>query len=82
MKRTIIKSLEIIAYIVFVLVVLGAAVSGAGAGGFFGFIFGLIFGLVFAILLLGTLFLLMDIADNTRRAADLLEGRSSGESQD
>jgi uncharacterized membrane protein required for colicin V production len=73
MKRFVIKSLELIATVAMVLIVLGAAISGAIGGGFWGFVGGLIFGGITAIVLLGTLFLLMEIADNTRRTADLLE---------
>lgn len=76
MKQTIIKSLEIIAYVIFVIIILSAAISGAGAGGFFGFLGGLIGGGVFAVVFLGTLFLLMDIADNTRKTVELLERQS------
>lgn len=79
MKQTIIKSLEIVAYVIFVIIVLASAISGASAGGFGGFLGGLIMGGVFAVVFLGTLFLLMDIADNTRRTAELLEKQSNGE---
>ena len=73
MKRIIIKSLELIATILMALIVLGAAIGGAASGGFIGFLGGLIAGAITAIVLLGALFLLMDIADNTRRTAELLE---------
>ncbi|GAB4150563.1 MAG: hypothetical protein Tsb0016_22290 [Sphingomonadales bacterium] len=73
MKRIIIKSLELIATILMALIVLGAAIGGAASGGFVGFLGGLIGGAITAIVLLGALFLLMDIADNTRRTAELLE---------
>ncbi len=73
MKRIIIKSLELIATILMALIVLGAAIGGAASGGFIGFLGGLIGGAITAIVLLGALFLLMDIADNTRRTAELLE---------
>ncbi len=73
MKKAIIKSLEVISLVIMVIIVLGAAISGGTAGGFWGFIGGLVGGSIVAVILMGTLFLLMDIADNTRRTADLLE---------
>ena len=77
MKRLIVKSLELIAWVMMVVFVLGAAVTGAGAGGFFGFLGGLLVGTVIGVLILGTLFLVMDIADNTRRVVELLEQQNS-----
>ena len=47
-------------------------------GGFLGFIGGLIAGTVMSIVIFGALFVLMDIADNTRRMAELLEQQKSG----
>ena len=79
MKRLIVKSLEMIAWVMMVVFVLGAAVTGAGAGGFFGFLGGLLVGAVIGVLILGTLFLVMDIADNTRRITELLEQQNSSQ---
>lgn len=78
MKKAIVKSLEIISLVIMAIIILGAAVSGGSAGGFWGFIGGLIGGGIVAVILMGTLFLLMDIADNTRRTVELLENRSKG----
>lgn len=73
MKRAIVKSLEIISLVIMAIIILGAAISGGSAGGFWGFIGGLVGGGIVAVILMGTLFLLMDIADNTRRTVELLE---------
>jgi len=75
MRQMIINSLETIAYIAIVLVILGSAISGAGTGGFWGFIVGLIGGAIFSIVAFGALFLLIDIADNMRRTARALEAK-------
>lgn len=79
MKRMIVKSLEMIAWLMMFVFVLGAAVTGAGAGGFWGFLGGLLVGAVIGVLILGTLFLVMDIADNTRRVVELLEQQDSSQ---
>lgn len=73
MRRIITKSLEFLSYIVMVIMILGAASGGANQAGFLGFIGGLIAGSVMAIVIFGALFVLMDIADNTRRMAEMLE---------
>ena len=73
MRSIITKSLEVISYIGIVVIILGGAISGSQAGGAMGFISGLIGGFVFSVVVFGALFLLMDIADNTRRAADAQE---------
>ncbi len=75
-NKTIIKSLEIVAYILFVFIVLGAAFAGGASSGFGGFLLGLIGGFIVAITILGVLFLLIDIADNSRRTAELLAAQS------
>jgi len=77
MKHMIIKSFEMIVMIFMALFVLGSAIAGAGSGGFFGFLGGIIGGALVAVLVLGTVFLLMDIADNTRRIAELLERQNT-----
>ena len=71
MRRFITKSL-------IALIVLGAAIGGANSGGFFGFVGGLIGGTIMSIVIFGALFVLMDISDNTRRTADLLERQNQG----
>lgn len=78
MRRFITKSLEVLSFVVIALIVLGAAIGGAKSGGFFGFIGGLIGGTVTSIVIFGALFVLMDISDNTRRMAELLEQQNQG----
>ena len=71
MRRFITRSLEVFSYAAIVLIVLSSTVSGAapGAGGA---VVGMVVGLVVSVVAFGALFLLMDVADNTRRAADAL----------
>ena len=73
MRSFISSSLEIILQIVFVLMLLAGLFSGYQTGGFFGAILGLISSFVFGVVLLGAVFVLLDIRDNTRRAADAAE---------
>lgn len=73
MRRAITKSLEFLSYIVMALIVLGSAIGGGSEAGFMGFLGGLIIGVIMSIVIFGALFVLMDIADNTRRTAELLE---------
>ncbi len=73
MRRFITKSLEVLSFVVIALIVLGSSIGGANSGGFVGFIVGFIGGAVMSIVIFGALFVLMDIADNTRRMAELLE---------
>lgn len=71
MRKLIVKSLETIAYLAILIIILGSGAAGAAAmNGVFGFMIGAIAGAVFAVVLFGALFLLIDIADNTRRMAD------------
>jgi len=77
MRRLILRSLETVAYGAIVLVVLGFGAAGAAAmGGFFGFLVGCLGGAILSIVLFGVLFLLLDIADNTRRTAELLQSKT------
>lgn len=69
MKKIITKSLELFCQIAIVIIILATTIGGANAGGFGGAIVGLVTGSVFSVLLFGALFLLMDIADNTRKTA-------------
>ena len=70
MRTLIVKSLEAIAYVAIILVVLGLGAAGAATmGGFTGFIVGALAGAVLSVAIFGALFLLIDIADNTRRTA-------------
>ncbi len=78
MRRFITKSLEVLSFVVIGLIVLGAAIGGANTGGFFGFVGGLIGGTIMSIVIFGALFVLMDISDNTRRMAELLEQKDRG----
>jgi len=73
MRRFITKSLEVLSFVVMAFIVLGAAVSGANAGGFLGLLGGLVGGGVASVVIFGALFVLMDIADNTRRMAEHME---------
>lgn len=75
MRHLIVKSLETLAYVGIALVVLAWAIAGANAFGFLGFIGGVIAGAIISIIIFGALFLLIDIADNTRRMAEHLENR-------
>jgi len=73
MRRAITKSLEFLSYIVMAFIILGSAIGGGNQAGFLGFIGGLIVGVIMSIVIFGALFVLMDIADNSRRTAELLE---------
>ena len=75
MRQLITKSLELICQIAIVVMLLGGLVSGWQYGGFFGAIGGLIFSFIFAVVFFGALFILLDIADYTRRTAEALEKR-------
>ena len=82
MKLFVIKALEVVSVIGFFLFIIAAAAAGyqsavqeyvnpvIGAG------IGLLFGFVAAVITFGMIFLVMDIADNARRARELLEQRS------
>lgn len=78
MRLIITKSLEMLSYVVMALIVLGAAFGGAAQGGVLGFLGGLVMGAIMSIVIFGALFVLMDIADNTRRTVELLEQRGQG----
>ena len=78
MRLIITKSLEMLSYVVMVFIVLGAAIGGAGQGGILGFLGGLVMGAIMSIVIFGALFVLMDIADNTRRTVELMEQRHDG----
>lgn len=78
MRKLISKSLEVLSLVIMALIVLGAAIGGATSGGFFGFIGGVIVGSIMAIVIFGALFVLMDIADNTRRMAEHMSGQDQG----
>ena len=75
MRRFITGSLEVFSYVAIVLIVLSFMASGAEYG-LVGIVFGMAGGLAVSVVLFGALFLLMDVADNTRRAADALANLS------
>jgi len=77
MRKFITGSLELFCHIAIFLIIVVMFVSGFAQGSIVGGLFGLIAGFVFSGLAFGGLFLLMDIADNTKRTVELLEKRSS-----
>ena len=77
MRRFITRSLEIFSNIAIALIIMSSTASGATQG-VVGAIVGFVAGLVVSVIAFGALFLLMDIADNTRRAADALVKPRSG----
>ena len=83
MKLFVIKSLEVVSIIGFFLFIIASAAAGyqSAVQNFFnpviGGAMGLLLGFVAAVVTFGLIFLVMDIADNTRRARELLEQRGS-----
>jgi len=77
MRHFITRSLELFCNIAIVLIVVASVLSGANTGGIGGALAGLLSGVVISVILFGALFLLMDIADNTRRTAELLINREA-----
>jgi TRAP-type C4-dicarboxylate transport system permease small subunit len=82
MKRFIVKCVEIVSYIGFFAFIIAGASGGyqrvsdlGGAKPVWGIVLGAILGFVLAVIVFGVLFLLLDIADNTRRTRELLERR-------
>ena len=80
MKRFIVRCVEVFSYLGFFAFVIGGASGGyqrvedlGGIKPVFGALLGAIIGFVLAIIVFGMLFLLLDIADNTRRTRELLE---------
>lgn len=73
MRKLITKSLELFSYLVIFFLIAAAGMSGASQNGFGGFLVGIIGGVIMSIVIFGALFILMDIADNTRRTVELLE---------
>src|SRR5262245_27722205 len=79
MKRFIVRCVEIISYIGFFLVIIASASGGyqrvsdlSGTQPLWGAVLGAMLGFVVAVIVFGGLFLLLDIADNTRRTRELL----------
>jgi len=84
MKRFIVRCVEIVSYIgFFAFIIAGASggyqraidIGGGGVQPVWGMVIGGILGFVLAVIVFGVLFLLLDIADNTRRTRELLERR-------
>jgi TRAP-type C4-dicarboxylate transport system permease small subunit len=82
MKLFIVKCVEIVSYIGFFAFIIAGASGGyqrvsdlGGAQPVWGIVLGAILGFVLAVIVFGVLFLLLDIADNTRRTRELLERR-------
>ena len=85
MKIFIVKSLEVISYVGFFGFILGGAVATyyqtmITAGGpvrtVVALVIGAVIGFIVAVIVFGFLFLILDIADNTRRTRELLERRA------
>ncbi len=85
MRKFILSSLEIFSHIAIFLILLTGVIRGAIGGGLGGDTVGVIIGgalgffisLVVCVVLFGAVFLLMEIADNTRRTAVALESMGS-----
>ena len=82
MKRFIVKCVEIVSYIGFFAFIIAGASGGyqrvsdlGGTKPVWGIVLGAILGFVLGVIVFGVLFLLLDIADNTRRTRELLERR-------
>jgi len=75
MRSFVTRSLEVICQIAIVLLLISGFIGGWQSGGFFGAIGGLIGAFLLSVVFFGALFILLDIADNTRRTAEALESR-------
>lgn len=81
MKLFVIKALEVVSLVGFFLFIIGMGVAGyqaalqQAANPILFVIVGLLIGFIGAVVTFGMIFLIMDIADNTRRARELLEQR-------
>jgi hypothetical protein len=80
MKRFIVRCVEVISYVGFFIVIIAGGSGGyqrvadlSGTQPIWGAVLGAIIGFVVAVIVFGGLFLLLDIADNTRRTRELLE---------
>jgi uncharacterized membrane protein len=73
MRNFITKSLEIICQIAIVVMLLAGLIGGWQAGGFMTAIGGLLGAFLFSVVFFGALFVLLDIAEFTRRTAEALE---------
>ncbi len=82
MKRFIVRCVEIFSYLGFFAFIIAGASGGyqrvadlSGTQPIWGAVLGAIMGFVVAVIVFGGLFLLLDIANNTRRTRELLERR-------
>ena len=73
MRSLIASSLDIVCQIGIVLILLASLVAGWQMNGVVGAIMYLIGGFIFSVVMFGALFVLLDIRDNTRRAAEAAE---------
>ncbi len=73
MRRFITTSLDVICQVAIVLLLIVGLGAGWENGGLFGAIGGLIGAFLVSVVFFGALFVLLDISDHTRRAADALE---------
>ena len=73
MRNMIVKSLELICQIAIVVFVISGLIGGWNQGGFLGGIAGMIVAFLFSVVFFGALFILLEIAENTRRTAEALE---------
>lgn len=69
LRKTIVPVFEKLLDIIFVLAIIGAAISGASTGGIAGCIIGIIGSAIFMILTFGVIYILLDIRDNLRKNA-------------
>ena len=85
MRKFILSSLELFSHIAIFLILLsgiiqgamGGAASGQLGGAIVGGVFGFLLALVVCVILFGALFLLMDIADSSRRTAAAIDALQS-----
>ena len=85
MRKFILSSLELFSHVAIFLILLSGIIQGAIGGGVAGDVGGAVVGgvvgflsaLVVCVVLFGVIFLLMEIADNTRRTAAALEAMRS-----
>ena len=81
MRKFIVSSLEVFSQIAIFLILVAGLINGAVSGGSSGGVAGAIFGgavgflvaLVICVVLFGAVFLLIDIAENTRRTAESIK---------
>ena len=80
MRRFILSSLELVSQIAIFLILVAGLINGAiigglggGAGALAGGAIGFSVAVVFCVVVFGTIYLLMEIAENTRRTAESVE---------